>query len=205
MLHTPYASLRPAVGNCCRRIWRLGRSGGKADSSRRGGLEVLEVCQAEASNVQVNCCLRYRSDERKDVVEGNQRKMEKSGGLSGRREEPPAGCCSRGVNTNGRCGRQHTGAARTRAHHRGQVCRIKYGGPARGPDRHRRAPRRTPCERKRATKADCALESTRRKLDTQDLNEPLNTNLRGGGISVPAPRSRHDKVSTYVRSLLLCK
>ena len=142
----------------------------------------MEDCQAEASNVQVNCCLRYRSDERKDVVEGNQRKVEKSGGLSERREEPPAGCCSRGVNTNGRCGRQHAGAARTRAHHHSQVCRIKYGGPAGGPDRHRRAPRRTPCERKRATKADCALESTRRKLDTQDLNEPLNTNLRGGNL-----------------------
>ena len=151
----------------------------------------MEDCQAEASNVQVNCCLRYRSDERKDVVEGNQRKMEKSGGLSGRREEPPAGCCSRGVNTNGRCGRQHTGAARTRAHHRGQVCRIKYGGPARGPDRHRRAPRRTPCERKRATKADCASESTRRKHDTHKTITNHQIQTSGGGISVPVPRRRH--------------
>ena len=172
----------------------MGRSEVKTDLGRRGELEVGGLSGRSVKKVQVNCCLRRRGDERKDVVEGNQRKMEKSGGLSGRREEPPAGCCSRGVNTNGRCGRQHTGAARTRAHHRGQVCRIKYGGPARGPDRHRRAPRRTPCERKRATKADCALESTRRKLDTQDLNEPLNTNLRGGGISVPAPRSRHDSL-----------
>ena len=163
-------------------VWRIGRTEDKTDLSRRGGLVVGRIVRQKRQKVQVNCCLRRRGDERKDVVEGNQRKMEKSGGLSGRREEPPAGCCSRGVNTNGRCGRQHTGAARTRAHHRGQVCRIKYGGPARGPDRHRRAPRRTPCERKRATKADCASESTRRKHDTQDYNEPPNTNLRGGEL-----------------------
>ena len=26
------------------------------------------------------------------------------------------------------CGRQHAGAARTEPHHRGQVCRVEYGG-----------------------------------------------------------------------------
>ena len=105
----------------------MGRSEVKTDLGRRGELEVGGLSGRSVKKVQVNCCLRRRGDERKDVVEGNQRKMEKSGGLSGRREEPPAGCCSRGVNTNGRCGRQHAGAARTGAHHHGQVCRVEYG------------------------------------------------------------------------------
>ena len=105
MLHTPYASLRPAVGNCCRRIWRLGRSGGKADSSRRGGLEVLEVCQAEASNVQVNCCLRRRGDER-ERCGGEQPKEDgkESRVCQAVEYSTPGKGCSRGVHTNGSCG-----------------------------------------------------------------------------------------------------
>ena len=39
-LHAPYAGLRRAAGNCCRMIWRIGRTEGKAALSRRGGREI---------------------------------------------------------------------------------------------------------------------------------------------------------------------
>ena len=39
-LHAPCTGLRRAAGNCCRMIWRLGRTEGKAALSRRGGREI---------------------------------------------------------------------------------------------------------------------------------------------------------------------
>ena len=40
--------------------------------------------------------------------------------------------------------------------------------------------------KRRATKADCSRKALEAKHDTQDLNEPLNTNLRGGNLCTSA-------------------
>ena len=94
------------------------------------------------------------------------------------REEPPARCCSRVVHTNGRCGTQTEPARNWRSSdlvrcvESSKDMEVRIGA--------RRAPHRFPCER--ATKAVSTVhsESTRRNDDTPDLNEPLNTNHRGG-------------------------
>ena len=39
LLHTPCEGLRRAVGNGCRKLWKLGRTEVKAALSRRGGQE----------------------------------------------------------------------------------------------------------------------------------------------------------------------
>ena len=39
LLHTPCADLWHAVGNCCRKVWRLEETEVKAVLSRRGGQE----------------------------------------------------------------------------------------------------------------------------------------------------------------------
>ena len=55
------------------------------------------------------------------------KEWEERSGLVLDREEPLAGCCSRGVHTNGRCGRQHAEPNRTGA----LRCRVRCVGLSR--------------------------------------------------------------------------
>lgn len=106
-LHTPFPDLRHAVGSCYRKVWRLGGTEHKAALNRRGGLEDCKDCQAEASKVQVNCCLKATKGRNDVGVKSNQGTWDErqASRLAGRRVERPARACSRVVHTSGRCGR----------------------------------------------------------------------------------------------------
>ena len=108
------------------------------------------------------------------------------------REEPPARCCSRVVHTNGRCGTQTEPARNWRSSDLVRCVELSKDMEVR--IGARRAPHRFPCER--ATKAVSTVhsESTRRKDNTPDLNEPLNTNHRGGGRICVRQRCRLDSL-----------
>ena len=140
----------------------------------------MEDCQAEASKGTGELLLTA-SRRRKEGCGGGQPKEDgkERRGLVLCREEHPARCCSRVVHTNGRCGTQTEPARNWRSSdlvrcvESSKDMEVRIGA--------RRAPHRFPCER--ATKAVSTVhsESTRRNDDTPDLNEPLNTNHRGGG------------------------
>ena len=85
----------------CRKVWRLGGTEHKAALNRRGGLEDCEDCQAGASEVQVNCCLKATKGREDVGVKSNQGKWDErqASRLAGRRVERPARACSRVVHT----------------------------------------------------------------------------------------------------------
>ena len=68
-LHAPCSGLRRAVGNSCRMIWRVGRTEGKTDLSRRGGLEVGRIVRQKRQSFQVNCIADFGVQATEDVVE----------------------------------------------------------------------------------------------------------------------------------------
>ena len=95
-LHMPYADLWHAVGNCCRKVWRLEETEEEAALNRRGGIEVGGL---SGRSVKGPGGLLLEGDERKEGCGGGSHhgRSGKSGAGFVERLEPPAGCCSRGV------------------------------------------------------------------------------------------------------------
>ena len=150
----------------------------KTDSSRRGGIEVGGL---SGRSVKVpGELLHTASRRRKEGCGGGQPKEDgkERRGLVLCREEHPARCCSRVVHTNGRCGTQTEPARNWRSSDLVRCVELSKDMEVR--IGARRAPHRFPCERATTAVSTVHSESTRRNDDTPDLNEPLNTNHRGG-------------------------